>query len=156
MISIKISNILPICLSIFLHFNGATLVNPDVTLESAIHTILIMIILHRIRMLYTSYSNSLWIQITESYIIFILLQVILMISWEYCEDIANDVFTFTLWKLVDKDTSGMLTKVVNLGGTLTVLCLEYMSLLWLFDLTDFLDLFGAHNIMLDNDFFIQG
>lgn len=156
MFAVKFSYLLPILLSIFLHFNGATLVNSDATLESAIYTILIMLIMHKIRMLYTNYGNSVWIQSTESIIIFILLQVILMMSWDYCEDIANGVVQYTLWKLVDKESSWMLRKLVNISGTLLILGLEYVSLLWLFDLTDYLDLFGAYNIILDNDYFILG
>lgn len=83
MFDINFFYFLPMLLTIFL-------------LESAIYTILVILILHKIKMLYTNYDNLAWIHILESIVMFILLQVILILWWEFFEYFPNDVIQCTI------------------------------------------------------------
>lgn len=147
MFAVKISYFLPMIVSLFLHCNGGTLLDSEASLESTMYTILIMLILHKMKVLYTNFGDSMWIKFIESFVIFILIQATLFVSWDNIEMIGNNVARYIVLKWVNEDSSWMARKLVDSSGTLFILGLEYLTFLWLFDLNDLLELFGEHDLM---------
>lgn len=142
MFAVKFLYFLPLIVSLFLHCNGRTYLDSEASLAATTYTILIILILHKLQVLYTNIDDSLWRKFIESFVIFTLIQATLILTWDNIAMVGNSLARNIVTTVVNEESSWMAKKLADLSNTLFILALEYLIFIWLFDLNDFLKLFS--------------